>query len=394
MNEPYTGAARYLHWVIAGLIVLQFVLAKWAEFAADANTPLQQLALLANHKSIGMTILMLAVVRVIWRALNTPPSLPSHMATWQVWASKTAHWLLYGLLFALPLSGWLMSSASAYAVSWFNLFTFPDLVAADENLKSQLTQIHELLSLLLFFLASVHILAALFHHFRDKDDILKRITSPGSLLLGLALVIAGVWQLGFATQKQASPTKSTHSQQTTSVEATMSAAQITIPQVVGSDLPRWNIDYASSHIEFSAEQAGAQFAGSFSDWQAEIQFDPQQLDQSQATVLIHLASVNTQDKDRDATLDQPEWFGGRRAQFSVNNFEALASNEYVATNATLNFGKQAHPIEFKFTYDAQRATLSGEARLDRLALGIGTGEWLDTTWVGQFVSVKVVVKTE
>jgi cytochrome b561 len=124
----YSALARYLHWAVAGLIVLQFVLAQWAEHAQETGRDLHALALLANHKSVGMTVLMLGVARLLWRWRRPPPPLPDAMGRWQVRAAHAGHGLLYGLLFALPITGWLTSSASAYSVSWFNLFTFPDLV--------------------------------------------------------------------------------------------------------------------------------------------------------------------------------------------------------------------------------------------------------------------------
>ncbi|MCL4170936.1 UNVERIFIED_CONTAM: hypothetical protein GTU68_034479, partial [Idotea baltica] len=171
----YSSTAKLFHWLIAALIVAQHVLAKLAEYAGQQNKALDQLAILGNHKSVGMTILLLAIARLAYRYFHTPPALPTEMPAWQKKASNISHVLLYGFLFALPISGWLMSSAKAFSVSWFNLFAFPDLLNPSESLAENLYLVHHYLADALFIIALIHILAALKHHFIDKDDILKRM---------------------------------------------------------------------------------------------------------------------------------------------------------------------------------------------------------------------------
>jgi cytochrome b561 len=142
-GSHYTPTAKLLHWLVAGMIVVQFVLAQLAD---NAPSDLRELALLANHKSVGITILVVAMVRVAWRLLHTPPALPATMPRWQVTASAISHWSLYALLFAVPVTGWLMSSASAYSVSWFNLFQLPDFVSPNPDLKDVFEEIHEIVA--------------------------------------------------------------------------------------------------------------------------------------------------------------------------------------------------------------------------------------------------------
>ena len=157
INSSYSNIAKLLHWLIAGLIISQYVIAELAEYAGDNGEVVQKLALLANHKSIGMTVLFLSVLRLSWRLFNKPPALPENMPSWQHIASHLTHWAIYGLIFTLPLSGWLMSSANAYSVSWFNLFVFPDLVSADKSLASLFHDAHEILGKLLFCLVLLHV---------------------------------------------------------------------------------------------------------------------------------------------------------------------------------------------------------------------------------------------
>jgi cytochrome b561 len=175
-NSPppgrYTPVAQLLHWVVAALIITQFALA-WS--AEDLPLGMHKLALLARHKSFGMTVLMLAVLRLVWRFMNPPPELPGGMSAPERLAARATHVAFYFLLFAMPLSGWLMSSAKNYSVSWFGRFTWPNLIAPNEHAFDLLKTTHFYLSYALFAVAVLHVLAALKHHFWNKDDVFLRM---------------------------------------------------------------------------------------------------------------------------------------------------------------------------------------------------------------------------
>lgn len=168
----YSAVAQAFHWIIAALVVTQFVLANLAD---DLPIGVHKLALLARHKSFGMTVLMLAILRLLWRLKNPPPALPSGMSPLERILARATHIAFYVLLFAMPLTGWLMSSAKNYSVSWFGLFTWPNLIAKNENAFELLRSTHDILSGVLFTIAILHILAALKHHFWNKDDVLLRM---------------------------------------------------------------------------------------------------------------------------------------------------------------------------------------------------------------------------
>jgi cytochrome b561 len=164
--------AQTLHWLIALLIVVQFVLAR---MAAHLPLGMRKLSLLAEHKSVGMTILILAMIRLAWRLKHAPPPLPAQMRSIERWLAMASHVSFYVILLAMPLSGWLMSSAKNYSVSWFGAFTWPNLIQPNEAAFATFKTLHQLLSKLLIAIASLHILAAIKHHFWNKDDVLVRM---------------------------------------------------------------------------------------------------------------------------------------------------------------------------------------------------------------------------
>ena len=389
----YHPVSRTLHWAVAGMVVLQFVLARLAENAEQTDSTLRQLALLANHKSVGMTILVLVAVRLLWRRKAPPPALPPTMDRWQVLASRISHWTLYGLLLLLPISGWLMSSASAYSVSWFNLLQLPDLVAPNDALEETLERIHETLAVTLLIVAGIHVLAAIKHAVIDKDGVLSGMSSTLSITLGALILGAGIWTLGTAGggspgAAQAIPTAGSHSLGDVSGGAPVAAAG-------NSQLPEWQIDYADSYIRFTGDQAGASFDGEWQDWSASMRFDAEQLDDSVFDVTIRTVAVETGDDDRDSTIVGAEWFDTANypeAHYRTSSFTALGNVGFTAEGQLLVKDSAADvALEFTVRREGERRVLMGFARIERLALGLGTGEWEDTTWVSNEVTVSVRV---
>ena len=171
----YGYVAQTLHWVVVALVIVQVTIGTIAD---DLPRGLEKLALLARHKSFGITILGIAVIRLAWRWIDRPPP-PPPMPRWQHIAAHLNHWGLYALLFALPLSGWLMSSASNYPVSWFGLVQLPDFIGADRELKDIFHELHHLFVWFLYALVGLHVAAALKHQFFDRDGLLFRMLPGG-----------------------------------------------------------------------------------------------------------------------------------------------------------------------------------------------------------------------
>jgi cytochrome b561 len=168
----YTHTAVSLHWLSAILIACAFALG-WT-MTELAISPLK-LRMFNWHKWLGVSVLALAVIRVLWRCLRAPPPLLP-MPRWQHRAAQAMHGVLYALLFALPLSGWAYSNAVGYPVVYLGLVRLPNLVAKDKALGATLLTVHEVLGWVLLFTLSAHALAALKHHLIHRDDTLRRMS--------------------------------------------------------------------------------------------------------------------------------------------------------------------------------------------------------------------------
>lgn len=172
----YTRTAIALHWLVALLILAAFPLGVYMH---DLPISPARLQLYSYHKWLGITVLLLAVARILWRTWHTPPVLPATLPDWQKISSHLTHQLLYVLLFAVPLSGWLMSSAKGFKTVWLGIVPLPDLLAKDKALGDALATVHQGLNIFLLLLVSLHVAAALKHHFLDKDDVLLRMLPTG-----------------------------------------------------------------------------------------------------------------------------------------------------------------------------------------------------------------------
>ena len=162
----YTRTAITLHWLMALLVFVTFPV---GIVMHEMTLSPDKLRMLSYHKWLGVTVFILVMVRLMWRATHKPPALSSAMPQWQRVAAHSAHVLLYVLLFAIPVSGWLMSSAKGFQTVYLGLLPLPDLLGKDKVVGDALGALHEVLNITLLLLIIAHVGAALKHQFVDRD---------------------------------------------------------------------------------------------------------------------------------------------------------------------------------------------------------------------------------
>lgn len=172
MAEPrnrYSTVSLILHWLIAALVVTQVAL-------ITAYQSTESRDFVNAHKSVGLTILVLTLVRLGWRIANPAIPLPDTMRRWEKLLARATHVLFYAFLIGMPLVGWAASSAAGREIQWFGLFSWPLLpVGGGREVAGQLMDMHELAAKALYVLIALHVAGALKHQFVDRDNVLHRM---------------------------------------------------------------------------------------------------------------------------------------------------------------------------------------------------------------------------
>lgn len=165
-------AAKAFHWLVAlGIVALACI----GLYMVGLPLGMAKLKIFLLHKAIGITVLALVVLRLLWRLVDRHPRYPTRMPRWQVGAAHASHALLYVLMLAIPLSGWVYNSASGFPLPWFGLLQLPAIAPVSKPLAHIALAVHKTAFWALAALVVLHIAAALEHHFRQRDDILVRM---------------------------------------------------------------------------------------------------------------------------------------------------------------------------------------------------------------------------
>lgn len=177
-RRRYSGVAMLLHWLIAIGVIAQWRIAEAAEHTASEEAGRE---IMSNHFSLGVVLLVLALLRLAWRFVRPNPPLAAHLAGWERWLAKITHTLFYVLLIAMPLVGWLAMSKYGRQVDVFGIFSMPVLpVASDPEGAKALFGFHATAGITLLVVTAVHILGTLKHTLVDKDGNLFRMLPFGT----------------------------------------------------------------------------------------------------------------------------------------------------------------------------------------------------------------------
>lgn len=415
--QRYTAVAIVLHWAIAFAILLMIPFGWWmgdqAEDGVVSDGVFQAYQL---HKSIGLTVLALSLLRLGWRLANPPPPMPAHMPGWERVVAATTHWAFYVLMIAMPLTGWVYVSTGwsvaddqplAVTTHWFGLFTVPHLFGladAGHDVRAAVADasmnVHSKLAWGAIVLAVLHAGAALKHHLFDKDSVLAQMVpglrapfaaepapkDPVRLAIlggGLAIVAVAITAWMFAWAGYASSSESAP-QTESNIEITETAPAPAAPEVLTPAAPGepsvWRVDAGASSIGFAftysdPEAGDTRFEGRFTRWRADIRFDPANLEASSVVVIIETASATDGVAIHDRALPGPEWFNAAahpNAIFRARAFRHLGGDAYEA-RGELSIKGQARNYDLPFTLriDGDRATMSAQSQIDRHEFDIG-----------------------
>lgn len=424
-TERYSSVAILLHWLIA-IAILSMIPMGWWMTSAIEQPDTQALAyrVFQIHKSIGFLILALTALRVIWRLTHPVPRLPREMLGWEQFAARATHVAFYALMIAMPLTGWAYVS-SGWAVStdtplevptsWFGLFVIPHLgfiESASDAVRRAVgfasMSAHSAMAWGAVVLVALHVGAALKHQFINRDGVLSHMvpvlphadvplaerSGAGAKwaegFVGVAAIL--VLAVGAAIAGKPAPK-----------EIGIATAAASSEQVVEAGLQpgtaqAWTIDADASSISFSGTHSGAPFTGKFTDWTADVRFDPADLAGSTAFVTVKTASALTGDATKDGALKGAEWFNPNQfptAYFEASEFKALGGNRYEATGQ-LRIKSTSVPVVLPFTFDEAtgKATVSGEVEVDRTALDLGMASDAAGSWVSKTITVKIDVRAD
>ncbi|MBB3809645.1 cytochrome b/b6 domain-containing protein [Pseudochelatococcus contaminans] len=428
----YTGIAIALHWTIAFLVIAMAAMGWWmVDAITDPSTQQAAYRVFQLHKSIGFAILALTAIRIVWRLTHPAPPLPPGMKWWEVFLAKATHIGFYGLLIAIPLTGWAYVSAGwavstdrplNVATSWFGLFQVPHLPGfeGDRNAAYGAMGAHSLLVWAGVVLVALHAGAALKHQFIDRDGVLGQMvpflrrdndehsghigktsaSSYPSMFAAVAgvLAVVAVALTGWSWSQPGPLAIAATPVAETAITVTEVAAQpsATSDAATEATATAWVIDKAASSIVFSGTHAGSPFEGRFNEWTGDIRFDPDDLSGSKAVVIIDTASARTGDATQENSIGTGEWFNSARfpqARFETSTFAALGEDRYEA-KGTLTIKDKPFPVTlpFRLIIDNGVANVEGTVELDRTELDLGMFSDPAAEWVSQMIDVKIVVR--
>jgi cytochrome b561 len=174
-EQAYGSVAKLLHWLVVVLLVVQYTIA-WTMPPIHRGTVPETLIKL--HLSVGVLIMLVVAVRVVWRLSHRAPPEPDDLPAWQRLAAGATHVLLYGILVALPVLGWLSATGRGWTVGLFGLLPLPQILATGSALGPRLGDIHSTLATILLYVVGLHVAAALYHAVVRGDQVLRRML-PG-----------------------------------------------------------------------------------------------------------------------------------------------------------------------------------------------------------------------
>lgn len=371
-NTPttYGSVTRSFHWLTTLLILTLIPIAIVAEeLTYDTSEQLARKAwLFSLHKTLGVTVFFVALLRILWAVTQPKPTSLRPKRKLENFAAETAHWLLYGSLVLAPLSGWIHHAAtSGFAPIWWPLGQDLPLVPKSETFAAFAGGLHWVFGKVMIASILLHITGALKHHFIDKDATLRRMITGGSKIAlqphphhnKTPLVAAvGIWAAALAIGGFIG-VFTPHS------NGGVQAAQL---QEVASE---WTVQDGS--IGIAVTQFGSTVEGQFTDWTADITFDPDVMSGPSGTVDVTIAIGSLR---LGSVTDQamgPDFFNAQEYETASFTADLVTEVDGFMANGTLTIKGESTPVNmpFRLSTTGQDANVQAQLALDRRTFGIG-----------------------
>ncbi len=347
-ETEYGFVSKMLHWVTALAIIGLLAVGHYMTGLENAPSKFEIYGL---HKSVGILVLGLFALRFIWFFVSPPPPLPEHYKKRDKLAAKGAHFMLYGFMLMLPLTGWLMSSGFGFPVKVFGMGPLPSLIEQNKEFGELMEEVHDLGQWALIALLLLHIAGGI------KHKMLYRMAPHGKKAGLVATLLL------------------------------MSAT----PAIAEPAVPMWQVE--TGKVIFNATQMGAPISGEIPVGAVEIIFDPEMLETASVKADIDVLKVDTKYADRDKTLKGSDWLAVD--QFPVISFEStdfshVSDNQYLA-KGQLSIRDVKMDFDLPFTLDITegKAEMSATFDFDRSQWKLGRGEWEDVSIIGQNVGIEI-----
>lgn len=405
--ESYGLVHQSLHWATAILILVLLPMGVYMH-----DLPIDNSAQIADkvwfyslHKSIGMAALFVAITRVFW-AIYQPHPRPLHGGM-EGFAAKTVHHLLYGTIIAMPILGWLYHAATeGFAPIWWPFLQDLPFIPKDVMLSNFFKTAHFVCGILLVLSLGLHIAGAIKHAVIDKDKTLDRMVpgrykmtgnlpaeqkqSPFSLVVALtaAAIAIGSTFIVYNLEYGAPAAAANQSVETqVSENQTSEVASSTDDNVPNS----WNIDYANSPLQIDVAQLGTPVTGTFATWNADVIFDPSDLENAKIAAEVDVTSLTLGDvSDRAKSSEFLNAEANPTARFTSNSVEKTDTGFAAIGKLELAGITKDFTINFTFEENNGKAIVRGEATIQRLDFNVGTN-FVDDSSVGREIKLKISI---
>ncbi|MGI9463574.1 MAG: cytochrome b/b6 domain-containing protein, partial [Aestuariivirgaceae bacterium] len=406
-RETYGLIAQILHWATAALILVLLPLGVFMHDlpANAADEVIYKSWFYSLHKTLGVTVFLVAFARVLWTAFQPHPRSLNGHRKFENLAAHTVHWMLYGAIILMPLTGWLHHSASeGFAPIWWPLFQDLPVVPKNPQLAMFFGTAHFFTAILLGVAVFLHVAGALKHALVDRDATLQRmipgrsnvvsseLSEPHFKRLPKFLAIFSFFVLGGAVVAGYTMNQSGNQ------SGNQLGAALNQPTASAVDQAAmgWVVDKEKSLLSIQIIQMGNPVAGQFNNWKAAIKFDPENLKNASVQVEVDVASISLGGVSEQAK-------GSEFLNVAEHPIAHLVSESFTSTAAgtyqmlgRLSLAGRDQPVELPFTLKIEnnRAFVEAEVELQRLAFGIGEKGFSGDGQLGFGVLVKVILEAE